>query len=148
MKISIEIEVDATPASTWQAWVTPTDITQWNFASDEWNCPTADIDLKIGGSFSYRMEAKDGSMGFDFEGEFTQVEPLKSIHYKLEDDRTVSIEFVEIANGTKLIETFEAEDENSAEQQKQGWLCILANFKNYVENKDKINRKQVGLEDE
>lgn len=133
MKISIEIEVKATLAHTWQAWITPADIIQWNFANDEWCCPTAKIDLKVGGSFNYRMEAKDASMGFDFDGEFTQIEPSKLIQYKLEDGRIVSIEFVETANGTQVIETFEAEDENSAEQQRQGWLGILANFKKHVE---------------
>jgi len=75
------------------------------------------------------MEAKDGSMGFDFEGEFSVIHPHKAIHFKLEDNREVQVEFVETANGTKVIETFEAEDENSAEQQRQGWLGILNNFK-------------------
>ena len=134
MKVPIEIEVEATLANTWQSWVTPVNITQWDFANNEWCCPSADIDLKEGGSFNYRMEANDGSIGFDFDGEFTKVEPLQSIHYQLGDDRKVSIEFVETASGTKVIQTFEAENENSAEQQRQGWLGILTNFKNHVEN--------------
>jgi uncharacterized protein YndB with AHSA1/START domain len=135
MKITIETEVKASPAVVWNAWVTPEDITSWNFAIDEWYCPTAEINLEVGGKFNYRMEAKDGSMGFDFEGEFTEITPQKAIHYKLGDDREVEIEFIETENGVKVVETFDAEDENSAEQQKQGWLSILSNFKKHVESK-------------
>lgn len=135
MKISIEIEVDAPLSTVWDAWVTPEDITRWNFALDEWCCPRAELDLEAGGSFNYRMEAKDGSMGFDFEGNFTEINPYKSIHYKLGDDRNVEVQFIETQNGVKVIETFEAEDENSAEQQRQGWLSILNNFKKHVESK-------------
>lgn len=135
MKISIETDVKATPAAVWDAWITPEDITNWNFAIDEWCCPNAEISLEVGGRFNYRMEAKDGSMGFDFEGEFIEITPLKVIRYKLEDDREVKVEFVETENGVKVIESFDAEDENSAEQQKQGWLSILHNFKKYIENK-------------
>lgn len=136
MKISIEVVVNATPAAVWDAWVTPEDITNWNFAIDEWCCPKAEINLEVGGKFNYRMEAKDGSMGFDFEGEFTEITPLKTIRYKLGDDREVSVEFIEIENGVKVVETFDAEDENSAEQQRQGWLGILNNFKKHVESKN------------
>ena len=135
MKISIETDVKSTLANAWYAWVTPEDITNWNFAIDEWCCPNAVINLEVGGKFNYRMEAKDGSMGFDFEGEFTEITPLKAIRYKLEDDREVNIEFIETKNGVKVIETFDAEDENSAEQQRQGWQSILNNFKKHVEGK-------------
>ena len=135
MEISIEIEIEAEVNDVWLAWVTPEEITKWNFATDEWCCPSAQINLVEGGKFKYRMEAKDNSMGFDFEGEFTKVEPFKTIQYKLEDDRKVNVEFIDTANGAKVIETFEAEDENSAEQQRQGWLCILGNFKQYLESK-------------
>lgn len=103
------------------------------FAIDEWCCPRAEIDLKDGGRFKYRMEANDGSAGFDFEGVFTKVAPQQSLHFELGDDRLVTIEFMQTANGTRVAETFEAEDENSAEQQKQGWQSILNNFKKYVE---------------
>ena len=82
------------------------------------------------------MEAKDGSMGFDFEGEFTGITPFKAISYKLEDDREVNVEFIETENGVKVIETFDAEDENTADQQKQGWQSILNNFKQHVESKN------------
>jgi uncharacterized protein YndB with AHSA1/START domain len=135
MKISIQTDVKATPEIVWDAWISPEDITNWNFAIDEWCCPNAVINLEVGGKFNYRMEAKDGSMGFDFEGEFTEINPLKTIRYKLEDDREVNVEFIETENGVKVIETFDAEDENSAEQQKQGWQSILNNFKKHVESK-------------
>lgn len=135
MEISIEIEIDAKINDVWNVWVTPEEIINWNFATDEWCCPSAEINLVEGGKFNYRMEAKDGSMGFDFEGEFTKVDSFKSIHYKLDDGRTVKVEFINTKDGTKLVETFDAEDENSAEQQRQGWLCILGNFKKRVESK-------------
>jgi uncharacterized protein YndB with AHSA1/START domain len=133
MKITVETEVAAPLKQVWDAWVTPDHITKWNFAIDEWCCPRAEIDLKIGGTFKYRMEAKDGSFGFDFEGVFTKVAPQQSLHFKLGDERLVTIEFQQTANGTRVAETFEAEDENSAEQQKQGWQSILNNFKKHVE---------------
>ena len=115
--------------------VTPDKVTSWNFAIDEWCCPRAAINLEIGGTFNYRMEAKDGSMGFDFEGTFTEIAPNNSIHFKLEDERVVTVDFIKTAKGVRVVETFEAEDENSAEQQKQGWQNILNNFKKHVESK-------------
>ncbi|GAA0855224.1 SRPBCC domain-containing protein [Aliiglaciecola litoralis] len=135
MEITIDIDIEASLNDVWHVWTTPEEITHWNFASDEWCCPTAKIHLVEGGKFNYRMEAKDGSMGFDFEGQFTKIELCKSIHYKMDDDRHVKVEFRNIAKGTKVVETFEAESEHSAEQQRQGWLCILANFKQRVESK-------------
>jgi uncharacterized protein YndB with AHSA1/START domain len=135
MKITIETEVQAPLATVWEAWVTPEDITSWNFPIDEWCCPRAEIDLQVGGKFNYRMEAKDGSVGFDFEGSFTKVEPRDSIHLVLEDDRVVTVEFIEKANGVRVVETFCAEHENSPEQQRQGWQSILNNFKKHVESK-------------
>lgn len=135
MKIVIETEVQAPLATVWDAWVTPKDITNWNFAIDEWCCPSAEVNLEVGGNFNYRMEAKDGSLGFDFEGTFTKIESNESIHFELGDNRVVTVEFIETINGVKVVETFEAEDENSAEQQKQGWQSILNNFKRHVERK-------------
>ncbi|MBJ2136134.1 SRPBCC family protein [Paraglaciecola chathamensis] len=134
MKISIEVDVKAPLEKVWETWVRPEHIINWNFASDDWCCPTAEIDLKVGGKFSYRMEAKDGSMGFDFEGTFIKVSPHESIHFKLEDDRIVKVEFSEMNGKVKVVEIFEAEDENSAEQQKQGWQSILNNFKKHAES--------------
>ncbi len=135
MEISISVIVKAPLSNVWESWVSPDDITNWNFASDEWCCPKAEIELKPGRTFNYRMEAKDGSMGFDFSGKFTKINAMQLIEYKLADDRVVKIEFNETNSGIELIETFQAEDENSAEQQKQGWLCILNNFKKHVESK-------------
>lgn len=134
MKIRIETSIHASVKKVWNACITPDDITQWNFATPEWCCPKAEIDLKPSGKFSYRMEAKDGSMGFDFDGEFTAVEEMSLIKFHLGDNREVEVNFTE--NGEALIATeiFEAEDENSAEQQKQGWQSILNHFKDYVES--------------
>ncbi|MCC9603728.1 SRPBCC family protein [Stieleria sp. JC731] len=135
MEISIETTVDAPIDQVWKAWVTPSDITRWNFASDEWCCPTAQIELVVGGQFSYRMEAKDGSIGFNFEGTFTVIEPQSLIKYALADARIVEVKFVQTDSGVRVVETFDAEDEHSAEQQRQGWQCILDNFKLHTENR-------------
>lgn len=135
MKISIDAVVKAPLNRVWDAWITPEDITRWNFAIDAWCCPAAEVDLRVGGRFSYRMEARDGSAGFDFEGQFTEIEPCRLIRFSLEDDREVSVEFIESADGVRVIETFDAEDEHSAEQQRQGWQAILNNFKTHVEGK-------------
>ncbi len=136
MQISIETEVKATPAQVWDAWVTPEDITRWNFAIDEWCCPSAELNLEVGGAFKYRMAAKDGSMAFDFEGTFIKVIPQNAIHFALGDNRVVTVEFIETATGVRVVETFDAEDEHSAEMQKQGWQSILNNFKKHVESKN------------
>jgi uncharacterized protein YndB with AHSA1/START domain len=120
MRISIETVVKAPLNSVWDAWVTPEDISSWHFAIDEWRCPEAEINLEAGDRFKYRMEAKDGSMGFDFEGRFTAIRPYDAIYFKLDADREVTVQFIEIENGVKVIETCDAEDENSAEQQREG----------------------------
>lgn len=133
MKISIETLVNAPLKNVWSAWVTPNDIVQWNFASDDWICPKADIELVVGGKFNYRMEAKDGSFGFDFEGRFTSLTLHEQIEYVLDDDRKVLVTFTQTNECVKLVETFEADSEHSGEQQKQGWLAILNNFKQHVE---------------
>ena len=134
MKIEISVDVNATLAEVWQAWTTPESIVNWNFASPEWCCPNAEIDLQVGGKFSYRMEAKDGSVGFDFWGVFTKVESPNELNITLGDDRTVTVSFFETDQSVRVVETFEAESENSAEQQKQGWQSILNSFKSYVES--------------
>ncbi|WP_240701136.1 SRPBCC domain-containing protein [Pseudoalteromonas sp. CO325X] len=99
MKIVIETEVQAPLATVWDTWVTPNDITNWNFAIDDWCCPRAEVNLEVGGNFNYRMEAKDSSKGFDFEGTFTKIESNESIHFKLGDNRVVIVEFIETING-------------------------------------------------
>lgn len=140
MEIAIETTVDAPIEDVWAAWVTPDDITRWNFASDDWCCPKATIDLEVGGRFNYRMEAKDGSMGFDFEGTFTRIAPQALIEYALSDNRRVKITFTQIESGIHVVETFDAEDENSAEMQRQGWQCILDNFKAHTERRQITKR--------
>jgi uncharacterized protein YndB with AHSA1/START domain len=133
-KITVEIEVAAPAQVVWDAWTTPSDIVQWNFASDDWCCPVSKMDVQVGGKFKNRMEPKhDSDSGFDFEGVFTKVEPPTMLQYEF-DSRHVTIEFVETDQGTtRITESFDAEDENSAQEQQQGWKSILNNFKTHVE---------------
>ena len=135
MQITIQTTVNADIDSVWAAWTTPDDINQWNAASDDWHNPRSSKDLRPGGRFSYRMEARDGSFGFDFEGTFTQVVSQKLIEYVLGDDRSVTIRFEPTETGVQVVETFQAEDVNAAELQKQGWQSILNHFAAYVESK-------------
>ena len=134
IEITMSTEVNAGQEKPWQLWTEPEHIVHWNFANDDWYCPSATNDLQPGGTFSWRMEAKDKSMGFDFQGTYTTVTPLEQIVYRLEDGRVVTTKFEESDTGTRITQTFEAEDANSAEQQKAGWSTILANFKGYVES--------------
>ena len=135
MKITIETTVASPIEDVWRAWTTPDDIRRWNVASTDWHCPAAELDLRSGGRFSYRMAAKDGSMGFDFAGTFTRVIPKEVIEYSLGDDRSVVVEFVESDQVVKVRETFDADSSHAAEQQRQGWQAILNNFARYVESK-------------
>lgn len=135
MRITIEARVAAPIQVVWQAWTSPDDITQWNSASEDWHCPSAEIDLAPGGSFSYRMEAKDGSMGFDFAGTFAKVVPNEVIEFLLEDDRAVSVEFIARDEAVIVRETFYAESELAAEQQRQGWQAILDHFARHAEGR-------------
>lgn len=132
-KITVETTVNAAVAKVWEYWTVPAHITKWNFASDEWHSPSAESDFREGGKFSARMEAKDGSFGFDFWGIFDELKTNELIAYTLGDDRKVWITFTPSGNTTKVVETFEAEDENSVELQKSGWQAIMDNFKKYVE---------------
>ena len=135
MKITIESTVKADMAAVWAAWNTPEDIKQWNAASADWQTPRSEVDLREGGKFLARMEAKDGSMGFDFEGTYTRVVPQKLIEYRMADGREVKTEFSQTPQGVQVRETFDAETENSEEMQRQGWQSILNNFSKYVEGK-------------
>jgi len=132
-KITVEVLIDSTLKKVWECWTLPNHITGWNFASDDWYCPRAENNLAPGGSFSWRMEAKDGSMGFDFSGKYTIIEQLELIENILDDERSVTIKFRKEGKWTKLTETFETEQMNSEELQRQGWQAILNNFKKYVE---------------
>lgn len=133
-KLSISSEINAPLKEVWEKWTGEEHIVNWNFASDDWHCPSVSNDLKVGGKFSNRMEAKDGSFGFDFEGEYTKVEDHKFIAYKLADDRAVEVSFEEKDDGVEVKSIFDAEDQNPEEMQRVGWQAILNNFKKYVEN--------------
>ena len=135
MEITIETTIKSTLTDVWRKWTNPDDIKNWNFASSDWICPKAQNRLVVGERFSYRMESKDGSMGFNFEGTYTAIDPEKKIEFALDDERRVQVRFEEVTDGIRVSETFTAEDQNSAEQQRQGWQSILDNFKAHVEKK-------------
>lgn len=132
-KITIEATVKAAKEKVWEFWTRPEHITKWNYASDDWHTPHAENDLRPGGKFLSRMEAKDGSFGFDFGGVYDAVKPNTHIAYTIDDGRKVSINFTGSGNETRVVSIFEAETENSIEMQKGGWQAILNNFKKYVE---------------
>ncbi len=132
MKITVETKVAAPIAAVWRAYTTPDDIVLWNAASDDWHTTKATVDLRIGGTFSSRMEAKDGSFGFDFAGTYTNVVPNQLLEYSF-GDRNASVEFAETANGVNIKVTFDAENEFPIEQQQNGWQAILNNFKRHIE---------------
>jgi uncharacterized protein YndB with AHSA1/START domain len=134
-KITVESFVRAPLDRVWKAWSNPDDIKQWNAAQDDWHTTRSTVDLREGGKFSSRMEAKDGSQGFDFEGSFTRIVPNKTIAYRMSDGREVIVEFAERAGGVHVSETFDPESENTPELQRQGWQAILDNFKRHVERK-------------
>jgi len=135
-KVTVAVFVSAPIEKIWERWTEPKHIMRWCFASDDWCAPRAENDLQVGGIFRTRMEVKDGSVGFDFEGTYTTMEKNKKLEYVLagDDARKVSIEFVEQGDGYKVVEVFEAEAENSLEMQKNGWQAILDNFKKYAES--------------
>jgi len=131
--ITLEATVNAPVEKVWKFWSSPEHITKWNNASDDWHTPYAENDLRVGGKFISRMEAKDGSFGFDFWGVYDVVVTNERIEYTLGDDRKVKIVFTNKGNTTQVIESFEAENENSIEMQKGGWQAILDNFRKYTE---------------
>jgi len=134
-KITIQAAVLADRTKAWSHYTEPAHITQWNFASEDWCCPTASTDLVPGGKFSWRMEAKDGSFGFDFEGEFTEIVPLEKLKYVFMDQREAEITFTDLPEGTLVQIIFDAENENSLELQQSGWQSILNNFKSHTEKR-------------
>lgn len=134
-KITVTASVRVPVEKAWDYWTDPAHITQWNNASEDWHTPRAENDLRPGGRFVSRMEAKVGSFGFDFSGTYDEVIPLKSIIYTLDDDRRVQLTFTDQGHETHIIETFEAESENSVELQQEGWQAILDNFKRYAESR-------------
>jgi uncharacterized protein YndB with AHSA1/START domain len=132
MKITVETTVTAPIEEVWRAWTTPADIKQWNAASDDWQTTAASVDLRVGGAFSSRMEAKDGSFGFDFAGTYTQVVPLRLIEMEF-GGRTAVVEFVRQDKSVIIRETFDTEDTHSEDQQRQGWQAILTRFARHLE---------------
>ena len=131
--ITVESTVNAPVDKVWEYWSSPKHIVKWNQASEDWHCPKAENDLRPGGKFSSRMEARDGSFGFDFGGQYDEVIPLKFISYTMGDGRTVEVKFEEKGNATRITESFVAETQNSIELQKNGWQAIMDCFKKYVE---------------
>ncbi|MBL8380493.1 MAG: SRPBCC family protein [Burkholderiales bacterium] len=132
MKITVETIVNASAAIAWSAYTTPADIVQWNTASDDWHTTKSTVDLRVGGAFSSRMEAKDGSFGFDFAGTYTRIVPNELIEYSF-GDRTGLVEFIASGTSVTVRVTFDAETEYPVEQQRQGWQAILNNFGRHVE---------------
>lgn len=134
--ITVSTTVNAPIDHVWEAWTNPEHITQRTFASDDWHAPSATNDLRKGGRFTTRMEAKDGSFGFDFGGVYTNVNGKETIEYTMDDGRKVSVKFEDLGDSTKVTETFDAETQNSEEMQRSGRQSILDNFKRYVEVKN------------
>jgi len=131
--ITVRVKIDAPVEKVWDLWTNPKHVVHWNNASDDWYTPKAENDLRVGGVFFSRMEARDGSQGFDFSGKYNKVERNKQIGYSMDDGRRVRVSFDSENNSTTLTETFEAENVYSLEMQKTGWQAILDNFKKYVE---------------
>jgi uncharacterized protein YndB with AHSA1/START domain len=131
-KITVEAVVAAPVAAAWAAFTTPADIMRWNFASDDWCCPAAIVDLKVGGSYRARMEAKDGSFGFDFEGVYEEVEPLRAVTLAMPDSRRARTTFEPCGAGTRVVTVFDAEAENPPDTQRDGWQAILDSFAAHV----------------
>lgn len=131
--ITVTALINASPRDAWEYWTKPEHIVQWNTASADWHTSHASVDLKQGGRFLSRMEAKDGSIGFDFEGTFTKVVHGELIEYVLEDNRKVSVRFANQEGAVIVTETFDTETENPVELQRDGWQAILNNFKTYAE---------------
>jgi uncharacterized protein YndB with AHSA1/START domain len=132
MKIAVETSVAAPIDRVWRAYTTPDDIKRWNAASDDWHTTEASVDLRVGGAFFSRMEAKDGSMGFDFAGTYTKIIPPRLIEYTF-GDRMAGVEFTDGSESVNVRVTFDAEATHSIEQQRGGWQSILDNFSRYVE---------------
>lgn len=135
-KITVSTTVRADIERVWNCWTQSEHVMKWNFASDDWECPRAENNLVQGGMFSFTMAAKDGSVSFDFKGTYTNIILHEKIEYGMEDGRTVQILFTPIEDGVEIVETFDAENENPIEMQKDGWQSILNNFTKYVESQN------------
>ncbi len=145
--ITIEALINASKEKVWDCFTKPEHIVNWNFASEDWCCPKAVNDFRVGGKFSWRMEAKDGSMGFDFGGTYSEIKKFETIKYQIADGRNVELKFSVQNNSVLITETFEAEETHSIEQQRFGWQSILNNFKKYVEsNSSNQNKLKFSIE--
>ena len=133
-KIRVETTVNAPVEKVWKSWSEPQHIKNWCAASEDWHAPKAENDLRTGGTFITRMEAKDGSFGFDFGGVYDNVKKNELIEYTMGDGRKVQVSFSPAGDQTKIVETFDAESTNSVEMQRGGWQAILDNFKKYTES--------------
>lgn len=132
-KITIATTVAADPKKAWEFWTAPKHIMNWNFASPDWHCPNAENDLRVGGKMKSRMEAKDGSFGFDFEAIYDEVIDQKKIAYSMADGRQVVTSFEDVGGKTKITTVFDAENQHPVEFQRDGWQAILSNYKKYLE---------------
>lgn len=133
-KITVQTPIQADVQKVWDYYTKPEHMTQWNFAADDWHCPKAENDLRPGGKLKSRMEAKNGSFGFDFEATYDEVQEPKKISYTMGDGRQATTLFEGSGGNTNLTITFDAENQNPVEMQQQGWQAILNNFKKYTEN--------------
>ena len=133
-KLTVQATIDADRKKVWKYYTSPEHITKWNFADPSWHCPSAENDMRVGGKYRARMEAKDGSFGFDFEAIYRELVEGEKFTYEMGDGRKASVDFNEVNGKTEVIVTFDAESENPLEMQKAGWQAILDNFKKYTES--------------
>ena len=133
MKVTVTVTINTNAKKAWEAYTLPQHITKWNFASDDWQCPSAENDLRAGGKYKARMEAKDGSFGFDFEAIYDEIIPLQKITYTMGDGRKATTTFVEQNNSTTVTTVFDAETENPVDMQQQGWQMILNNYAKHAQ---------------
>ena len=136
-RITVQATIRADARKTWDLYTNPDHIVNWNFASDEWHCPKASNDLRVGGKYLARMEAKDGSFGFDFEAIYTEIKEFENFSYSMGNElgvgRQATVTFKNIGDQTEVVVTFDAETQNPIDMQREGWQAILNNFKKYVE---------------
>lgn len=132
-QVTVSTTINAKPDKVWNYYTEPKHITQWNYANEDWHCPKAENDVRVGGKMNSRMEAKDGSFGFDFEATYDEVKEQEKLVYTMPDGRKVTTEFKDAGDKTELSTTFDAENQNSIEMQRDGWQEILNNFKKHVE---------------
>ncbi len=131
--IKIQTTVSKDPQTTWDCYTLPEHIVNWNFASEDWHCPEAENEMTVGGKYRARMEAKDGSFGFDFEGVYQHIKPGESFGYQLEDGRNIEVIFKPQGDSTEVTVTFDADEQNPIDMQRNGWQAILDNFQKYTE---------------